>query len=294
MIAAALLERLLLFYARHFPLRTGKLRLVDSLWRPAAAGRGTMRHARLRYGGFAMTCDIREMLQRQFYFFGTYLLEEEMLECWTAAARSASVVFDVGANAGIFSLAALAASPGATVHAFEPTSEIAQRLRATAAMNGLDTLMVHEAAVAGADGRAWLCRWRGGSGQNEGMNYIVTIPSGTEPVRTVSLDSFCRTRGIDHIDLMKVDVQGQEPLVLAGARELLRTRAIRLLFLELGWGASNTVDPATQSLSMLTEAGYEFSRPHLPFAWRPAGDWLHGLHDIAARPAFRPQTVSRS
>ena len=50
------------------------------------------------------------------------------------------VIFDVGANAGIYSLAALAIQRDATVHAFEPTPEIATRLRAMAKLNGLDHL----------------------------------------------------------------------------------------------------------------------------------------------------------
>ena len=68
-----------------------------------------------------MSCDLSEMLQRQFYFFGTYFVEEHILTCWEQEAKGARVIFDVGANAGIFSLAALAVQRDATVHAFEPT-----------------------------------------------------------------------------------------------------------------------------------------------------------------------------
>jgi tRNA1(Val) A37 N6-methylase TrmN6 len=56
-------------------------------------------------------------------------LEEQLLDCWTRAAKDAQVIFDVGANSGIYSLAALASQPNAVVHAFEPTPEIATRLR---------------------------------------------------------------------------------------------------------------------------------------------------------------------
>ena len=41
-----------------------------------------------------------------------------------ATAKGAKVIFDVGANAGIYSLAALALQPDATVHAFEPTRKL--------------------------------------------------------------------------------------------------------------------------------------------------------------------------
>ena len=101
------------------------------------------------------------MLQRQFYFFGTYFLEEQILDCWTKAARGAEVIFDVGANSGIYSLAALASQPNAVVHAFEPTPEIAGRLRQTGQLNHLSNLIVHEVAVMSHSGRAILRRFRG-------------------------------------------------------------------------------------------------------------------------------------
>ena len=91
----------------------------------------------LNHGGFKMSCDLSEILQRQFYFFGTYLVEEDILRCWESAAKGARFIFDVGAKAGIYSLAALAIQPDATVHAFEPTPEIAVRLREAAKLNGI-------------------------------------------------------------------------------------------------------------------------------------------------------------
>src|ERR1700693_2142710 len=82
-------ENLLMLYARRFPIRRGKLRVINSLWRAAAGDRGTRRVVALNRGRFRMSCDLSEMLQRQFYFFGTYLLEEDILKCWGIAAKGA-------------------------------------------------------------------------------------------------------------------------------------------------------------------------------------------------------------
>src|SRR5882762_4050359 len=166
-------ENVLVMYARRFPIRRGKLRLINSLWRRAVGDPSPHRVATLKHGRFKMSCDLREMLQRQFYFFGTYLLEEDILSCWEAESKGAKVVLDVGANAGIYSLAALAIQRDATVHAFEPTPEIAARLRATAELNGLDHLYVHEVAVFSKNGQVTLKRFRGELGTNEGMNFVL-------------------------------------------------------------------------------------------------------------------------
>lgn len=277
------LERLLILYARHFPVDRGKLRVIDASWRAAAGGRRTQRLATLRHGGFRMPCDIREMLQRQFYFFGTYFLERAVLDCWQQEARRADIVFDVGANAGIFSLAAIAVRPGLTVHAFEPTPEIAARLRETAAINALQHLHVHDVAVADGNGHASLMRWRGELDSNEGMNYILPGP-GPEPVVTVSLDSFCEANSIERIDMLKLDIQGQEPLALEGATRLLEAGRIGTIFTELNWAREPHVTcPATSVLQMLEALGYEFSEPRLPLRFKKSGEWMRALRDMVAR-----------
>ncbi len=286
---APLFERLLIAYARKFPLRKGKLRVVDRLWRAAAGRRGTMRMANLRYGGFRMVCDLTELLQRQFYFFGTYFVEERILDCWTKEAAQAKVVFDVGANFGIYSLAALASRPDAIVHAFEPTPEIAQRLRETASLNGLDNLTVHQFAVSNYCGEAVLHRLRGELGTNEGMNYVSadnTAEEGApgESVQTVSIDEFCRQNSVRQIDLLKLDVQGHEFPVLQGAESLIRLGQIQTVFMELNWAGQGEADcPATQSIRLLEQAGFRFAAPEDGARWRMAGTWLRSLSDVMAR-----------
>jgi FkbM family methyltransferase len=280
------LESLLVSYARRFPIRRGKLRVVDSLWRAAAGDRSTRRLADLRHGGLKMPCDLTEMLQRQFYFFGTYFLEEHILECWESAAKDAKLVLDVGANAGIYSLAALAAQRDATVHAFEPTPEIAARLRETAKLNRLDRLYVHQVAVSSDNGHASLRRFRGELQTNEGMNFIRTDldEPDAERVQTVSLDRFCEDHAIPYVDLLKLDIQGHEHRALMGARHLVMAGRIGAIFMELNWAKeAGAVCPATESIRVLEQAGYRFSKPGRRLDWRKAGDWLRTMGDVVAR-----------
>lgn len=278
-------EKILMLYGRHFPIRRGKLRVIDSCWQAAIRDQGAHRVATLKHGGFTMPCDLTEMLQRQFYFFGTYFLEEDILRCWTTATKGAKVIFDVGANAGIYSLAALAIQPDAVVHAFEPTPEIAARLRETAKLNVLHRLYVHEVAVSSQNGYASLKRCRGDLGTNEGMNYITPDlgDSPVEQVQTVCLDQFCQHHGIDYIDLLKLDIQGHEHSALGGAKHLIMAGRIGMIFMELNWaGTAGATCAATESIRLLEGAGYRFSRPGKRLKWEQGGEWLRTLKDVVA------------
>lgn len=280
----SLIEILLLAYVRKFPLRFGKYRMVE--WFGHRIRTNSMRVAQLKYGGYQMECDLRKMLQRQFYFFGTYFLEERILNRWTELARNATIIFDIGANAGIYSFAAAASNSEASIHAFEPTQEIAARFKNTVGRNHLGrSIQIHPIAVAQDTGTAYLNFLSGDNHDNEGMNFVTPdgMQSESVAIPTVSLDDFCEKHGISVVDLVKIDVQGNEPDVLEGAEGLIQRKALRTIFFELNWNHHDLSHcPATRAVKILGDAGYLFADPNQRMQFREAGVWLHQLSDIVA------------
>jgi hypothetical protein len=112
-------ENLLILYARHFPIRRGKLRVINSLWRAAVGDANMHRVATLKHGGFKMPCDLGEILQRQF-IFSAPIYWRKISSDVGRPRRSGQRCLDMGANAGIYSLAALAAQPD--LNAYAPAS----------------------------------------------------------------------------------------------------------------------------------------------------------------------------
>ncbi len=293
---SSIMEKLLWFYARWFPVSKGKYSLVQRFGRGDVARGDFIRQSQLIYGNYTMECDLRKMMQRQFYFFGTYFLEERMLSSWCDQAKNASVVFDIGANAGIYSLAAAASNPAALIHAFEPTPDIAEHLEGTLARNKLtDRVSLHRCAVAKMTGTAHL-NYFSGDGDNEGMNFVTTEARNSQSlaVETGCLDEFCARQGILMVDLAKIDVQGNEPEVLGGAEGLIRRGALRTIFFELNWDHDELEKcSAVKAVGILSDAGYRFADPNAKLRFREAGSWLNGLSDVVAM-AEAPSCLERS
>jgi FkbM family methyltransferase len=148
------------------------------------------------------------------------------------------VALDVGAFHGTWSIAVLERASSATVHAFEPVATSFARLAAN--LDGV--AHAHHCAVGATKGVAEMfapVAAGGPVGEHaslydrdlSGMNVTVeTI--GSVPVRT--LDEFCAEMQIARVDLLKLDTEGHELSVLAGAQRLLHSRAVDTIQFEFG------------------------------------------------------------
>ncbi len=83
--------------------------------------------------------------------FGNW--EKDSLLLWTKLCEESDVIFDIGANTGVYSLIAKAVRPQSTVYAFEPVSRVFNRLNENIALNKFDITAVEKAA-SNADGTA--------------------------------------------------------------------------------------------------------------------------------------------
>jgi len=152
--------------------------------------------------------------------------ERETLSVLVRILKSSSstpTVFDVGANTGVYTMAALAVAPAACVHAFEPVAHIARALATNVASNGLlGQVSINECAVSDEIGTVALHipdeTWGNATMSAAGFRGL---RGHVEHVQAVTLDTYAVERGIDRIDLLKIDVEGHEDAVLRGARCIL-------------------------------------------------------------------------
>lgn len=140
---------------------------------------------------------------------------------------SGGVVFDVGAHQGEWTACAAELVPGATFHVFEPDPEayvgLAAHLRARPAITG-----VLQNLLCGSE-RGWkrFYRYKDFPSWNTTHRraaaealYGIQAPSEVL-VPCLQLDEYCRDRGIQRIRVLRINAQGAELEVLAGASGLL-------------------------------------------------------------------------
>jgi len=145
--------------------------------------------------------------------------------------RPGDLFLDVGANVGSYTILAAGAA-GADAVAYEPVRETWARLVRNVRANALeDRARCVRSAVGEQSGTATMTRGR------DSMNQIVSDVSPTDDVESVpliSLDETVEAPVTGHL-VAKVDVEGHEPLVFAGAGRLLSAGVFSALVVE-HWG----------------------------------------------------------
>jgi FkbM family methyltransferase len=144
----------------------------------------------------------------------------EEYRAFRAAVRPGSIVLDVGANVGSYTLLfAIWAGPAGRVFAFEPSPEARDGLRQHIQLNGLkDRVEIVPAAVSSTVGSTRFAI-DGASGANAIAAGDHAAARSIE-VETTTIDAFCERQGL-RPDVVKIDVEGAELDVLQGARRVL-------------------------------------------------------------------------
>ena len=170
----------------------------------------------------------------------TYVLEEQQdwFEDEITAVRKllkpGQTVLDIGANLGVYalSMAKVVGNKGRVI-AFEPASNTAALLKQSASLNGFNHLEVDPRGVGAQSGEAILSL-----DSNPELNQIVetfsveTEDSPTsEAIKLTSLDDWAANQSnLEAISFIKLDAEGQELNIIAGAHQLLTTHSPLILY----------------------------------------------------------------
>lgn len=218
------------------------------------------------------------------------------------SGRHPLTVIDVGANVGEWTAMLLDAAAQCDrpvrSFAFEASSFTAARLRST--LERFHSVTVENLALSDREGELELYLVGDGAGTNSVHRSSHTAPvTGTERIRATTLDLYCAERGIERIDLLKVDTEGNDLFVLRGAQRLLADQRIEIAQFEYNqrWIAPRAflrdvfefVEPLGYRVGKVTPAGVEMYR-----AWHPELETFREGNYVAIRPSWlgRLRTLS--
>ena len=147
------------------------------------------------------------------YWLGSYEMNKRL--AFEREIEPSSVVYDIGANVGYFSLlASVLTGEKGKVYAFEPLPRNIEFLKKHIALNKLSNIQVFEAAVSNQSGDAFF-----DFGASTAMGHL--SDSGGLRVRMASLDDLFSAGMLDPPDYIKLDVEGAEYDALRGAEEII-------------------------------------------------------------------------
>ena len=187
---------------------------------------------------------------RRQYISGSH--EPHVAEALSRRLDSGMVAIDAGAHMGYASLL-MARRVGRTgsVFAFEPVARHARLLRRSAVRNRMAQVTVEERALGARVADAWMS-----VGSNDAMGRVIRDPvPGARPVSMTTIDAWAAGReALPRLDLVKLDVEGQELAVLAGGTRVLRQYRPDVVC-EVHWSRNVRYRPR-QLVDWLRAAGY--------------------------------------
>jgi len=164
-------------------------------------------------------------IENELFWNGLYSgWEKRSMKLWTELCKKNQVIFDVGANTGVYGLVAQSINPKAKVYAFEPVKRVYDKLQANIELNDYKIKAVEKAAsnyngtatIYDTDSEHILSVTVNKSLHDSKEGLIeVNIP-------TLRLDTFFEEEQIKNVGLMKIDVETHELEVLEGMGRYLK------------------------------------------------------------------------
>ena len=163
-------------------------------------------------------------------------------------------VVDVGAHIGSETVLLGSKLTGGRMYSFEPTPSVKPLLVANIGINNLhDRVVVEDMAVSDHVGSTKFYL----STESEVNSLHNHEGSKAISIKTTTLDSYAKKLKIDHIHVLKIDVEGHELAVISGSKSLLSKNNIDVIVFEVNDQSGSCYQANLKARELLTRSGYK-------------------------------------
>lgn len=251
-------------YTFNTPIAKGKWRLYQTILK-FVHNRPRTLPTQLK-DGRKLIVDLSTGMQETVYFVGEY--EPSITAIASEMIAEGDVCLDVGANFGWYTtLMSLRAGTSGAVHAFEPMPKTYRELeRNREAARYKDRIYINNFALGDREDVVQI-------------NMFDDLPSGHASLsakgesrvsafdcRLTTLDGYLADHDIDHVNFVKVDIEGAEMMFLRGAERLFKQEIPPVFLMEMALAQTRNFDYVPNDLLefMSARAEYDFYKVDEP------------------------------
>ncbi|MFI5203096.1 MAG: FkbM family methyltransferase [Flavobacteriales bacterium] len=260
------MRSVILFYLRYFPFPYFK----GTLAKRVKIIENTPPFVYKNPFGVSYEIHLDQYHMKNIYLYG--VAERNTLRHLRRMAQSGMIFLDIGANIGSFSLSLSRKINNGKIIAFEPVSYNVNILKRNIELNKFTNILVEHKGVSNTTGTARIYFGK----KKSGASIVNTGMENSEDIELITVDAYLKQHNINRVDMVKIDVEGAEHLVLAGAEQLLNQPEKLVLVMEyMQDNHKNTGKSTSDLFNLLLNKGF---RAFLP---RP---WPFGLKQITKPP----------
>lgn len=146
---------------------------------------------------------------------------------WIELCKFSNVIFDIGANTGVYSMVAKTINPKSKLYAFEPSINTYNKLKLNNKINNFD-IFCEQIASSNSNGSQLFYDffYPHQTSASLSSNMYKKRPNFHDKmmeykVQTMTMANYIKRKKISKIDLIKIDVEMHEPEVIEGFKEYL-------------------------------------------------------------------------
>jgi FkbM family methyltransferase len=194
--------------------------------------------------------DLSDGFLRLIVIDGDY--EKDFFRVADALLQEGGEFLDVGANHGLLSFGlARKHDDRVRFHLFEPNPKLLEPIRKSLKLYPSMRAEINALAVCDEDGTILFHVQE----DQTGASHIAK--SGGIPIRSIKLDTYFKDKCLDHVELLKLDIEGYELPALRGAEHALRNRRIKAVYFEYFEKFLVRVAPPAKLIEFLDSLSYE-------------------------------------